>query len=135
MREIHNKISYLHGLAEGLNLDTTTNEGKILAKILEVLDEMVDAMDDIYHNQLDLENYVETIDEDLTELEDDFYEDIDETEDDLDVDFMEVECPNCQDLVYFESDLLNEDDVVEISCPNCDEVVYRIGDFEDDEEE
>jgi len=133
MRELHSKISYLQGLAEGLDLDTASKEGRILANILDILGDMAETVTELGNAQVELENYVETIDEDLSELEDDFYDDL---EDDDELDYVEVECPNCHDLVYFNPNILDsEDDTIEICCPNCNEVVFQSGDEFDENEE
>ena len=44
---ISEKISYIKGLAEGLALDTETKEGKVLAAIIDLLEDMVDEIDAI----------------------------------------------------------------------------------------
>ena len=38
--ELFEKVAYLKGLAEGLALDTETKEGKLIAAIIDVLDDM-----------------------------------------------------------------------------------------------
>ena len=40
--EISEKVAYLKGLAEGLNLDTDSKEGKLIAAIIDVLDDMAE---------------------------------------------------------------------------------------------
>ena len=45
--EISEKVAYLKGLAEGLNLDTDSKEGKLIAAIIDVLDEMSIRFEDI----------------------------------------------------------------------------------------
>ena len=40
--EISEKVAYLKGLAEGLNLDTESKEGKLIAAIIDVLDDMAE---------------------------------------------------------------------------------------------
>ncbi|KJS88319.1 MAG: hypothetical protein JM58_01390 [Peptococcaceae bacterium BICA1-8] len=140
MRELTSKISYLHGLVEGLDLETTTKEGRILTNIIDILDDMAESIKGLQDAQIELENYVETIDEDLYELEDDFYEEDDDEDEELEEDldeeeeYVEVECPKCHDLVYFDSELLDDDDIVEISCPNCDEIVFKTEDNNNDED-
>jgi ssDNA-binding Zn-finger/Zn-ribbon topoisomerase 1 len=140
VKDLHSKISYLQGLAEGLNLDTTSKEGRILSNILDILDDMAAGIKELQDAQLELEDYVESIDEDLNALEDDFYDEFDDEDSDYendDIEYMEVECPNCHDIVYFETDLLdNEDEIFEISCPNCDEVVFKTDyDIEESEQD
>ena len=119
MKNIREKISYLQGLAQGLDIQESTKEGKVFSGIIEILGEMAGQLEDIEDAQSDLEEYVETIDEDLYELEDEFFdEEIDEDE------MVEVECPNCKEIVCFESDIVDDEDLIEVTCPNCDEVVY-----------
>ena len=38
--EITEKVAYLKGLAEGMELDTEKKEGKLLAAIIDVLDDI-----------------------------------------------------------------------------------------------
>ena len=129
MRELKTDIAYLQGLAEGLEIDSSSKEGRILVSILDVLSDMADAIHELQTEQRELEDYVETMDEDLSDLEDDFYEEEDDDDEfgELDLDNIEVECPTCNDTVCFEADLLDDEDLLEITCPNCDTVVYTIG--------
>ena len=96
---------------------------------------MADAIEDLQAEQRELEEYVDNIDEDLADLEDEFYEEDVECEcDDFDLDHIEIECPECEEIVCFETDLLDDEDLIEITCPNCDAVVYRIGEDETEAE-
>ncbi len=146
MLELKEKIAYLHGLAEGLQLDKDTKEGKILLAILDVLDEMAESIEDLAADQEDLEEYVETLGENLGEIgnivfgDNDYccHEDYDEDYDEEDYEedgFIEVQCPKCHDIVRFEASILDDDDVIEVCCPNCDEVVYVNDDTEIADEE
>lgn len=38
MSKLSEKISYLRGLAEGMNLDTKKNEGKLLSEVIDALE-------------------------------------------------------------------------------------------------
>ena len=56
-----------------------------------------------------------------------------------DAEIIEVECPECGEVVCFYDELLDDDDVdtVEILCPKCDAVVYTfekdlVEDLDDD---
>ena len=149
MPELKEKIAYLRGLAEGLELDPNSKEGKLWAALFEVLEEVSSEIEDLAVNQDDLEEYIEVLDEDLGEIEDDFYGDDenyycdcceDEVVDDyLGGSYIEVECPSCRDIVRFDAEILDDDDVIEVYCPNCDEVVYVNDDSflfgEEDEDE
>lgn len=128
---IKEKVAYLQGLTNGMDISGETREGRLLLNVVDVLDDMAEVIEGVRSQQDDLELYVESIDEDLTVLEDDYY-DIDavEVEDDYDelgeggIDFVEVECPSCNETVHFEEDLLHDDEEVEITCPNCGGIVY-----------
>ena len=115
---IKEKIAYLQGLTKGLEVDTDSREGRVMAGIIDVLEDMAQS---IYN----LEEYVETIDGDLFDLEEDIYEDVADTDTEEDYEeFIEVECPKCHENVYFESDIMEDEDVIEVTCPSCDEVVF-----------
>ena len=47
MREVIKKISYLRGLCNGYGFDRNTKEGTVLLGILDVLDDMADAIDNL----------------------------------------------------------------------------------------
>jgi len=119
MSNIKERVAYLHGLTQGLNIGSQSAEGKLLINIIDVLDDMAEEVNNIQLVQEDLETYVESMDEDLTDLEEEVYEDM--SGDDV----VEVQCPSCRETVSFESDLLDDDDDVEVSCPHCGDTVYN----------
>jgi len=124
MSNIKERVAYLQGLTKGLNVNEQSAEGKILLNIIDVLDDMAEDFHNMYLAQQDLETYVETIDEDLTDLEEEVYEDGDGYTEDEDDEFVEVQCPVCHEPVTFETDILEDDDAVEVTCPYCGGVVY-----------
>lgn len=119
MKNIREKISYLQGLAQGLDIQESSKEGKVLSGIIEILGDMAGQLEEIEDAQIDLEEYVETIDEDLYELEEEYFDE--ELDDD---EMVEVQCPNCKETVCFDVDIVDDEDLIEVTCPNCDEVVY-----------
>lgn len=125
MEDLRAKVAYLQGLSAGLDIQGESKEGKLLNGIIDVLNQFADTVSHLGKAHDRLEDYLETIDEDLYHLEDQIYDD--ELEDgeyaDTD-DYMEAECPRCGEIVCFDTDVLDDDDVVEITCPNCDEVVF-----------
>ena len=133
MKHLYEEVAYLKGLAEGLEISTESKEGKIIHKIVESLEVFADAIVDLDEEQADLSEYVESIDEDLADIEDDIYDDgdcdeLDEDEDDLS--FIEMECPNCSDLVEIDEDLLYDDEV-DVVCPNCQAIILSSEDEDD----
>ena len=75
IKNIKDRVGYLQGLALGLNISLHSAEGKLLINIIDVLDDMADEFNNIQMSQADLEAYVESMDEDLTDLEEEVYED------------------------------------------------------------
>ncbi len=126
MKYLYEEVAYLKGLAEGLEISKETKEGKIIHKIVEVLESFADAIVDLEEEQADLIEYVESIDEDLADMEEDIYEDEDSDED-SDFSYVEMECPNCGDLVDIDEDLLYNDEI-DVICPNCQAIILSSDD-------
>lgn len=99
MNYLFQKVSYLQGLAEGLGVDDTTNEGKLLLQIIDVLGEFTEVLDDVVEDQVGLEEYVSFIDEDLSDVEDELYDDYDDYDDYDEFDEFELQddCLDCGD--------------------------------------
>jgi len=93
MRLIRERVAYLKGLAEGMQINDSTNEGKIIKAMIEVLDDIALSVDDLTEVQQQLEEHVDDIDEDLAELERLIYDEDDEYDDDDTI--AELECPHC----------------------------------------
>lgn len=124
MKYLYEEVAYLKGLAEGLEISEETKEGKIINKIVDVLESFADAIVELEEEQIELIDYVESIDEDLSDIEDDIYEEEDEEDedDDEEYNYIEMECPNCNDFVEIDEDLLYNEDI-DIVCPNCQSVI------------
>ena len=121
MNYLRERVAYLKGLADGMKLDTSTNEGKLLRAILEVLDDMALAVDDIEEAQELLSEQVDEIDDDLADIENLLYgvdeEDEEEYYDDEDDDeAVELECPHCGETVDLEDAFMRGNTVL---CPHC----------------
>lgn len=129
MSSLSERVAYLRGLSDGLDVDQSTKEGKLFSAIIGVLEEMAEEIDILDENQQELDEYVDAIDEDLARVEDDVYEDEDEYDEDG---YMEVECPNCHETVYLDEDMFDDEDD-EIICPNCNEPIHLECDCCDDD--
>lgn len=118
--DISEKVAYIKGLAEGLALDETTKEGKILAAIIDLLDDIAVEIDDIEVGCDDMSEQLDAVDEDLSAVEEVVYDDDEDDDDDCchcdDDELYEVECPSCHDIIYLDEDMLEEDGM---TCPNC----------------
>ena len=128
------KASYIKGLADGLDLNDSTKEGKIIKALIEVVDELCHAIDEIDEDLDYLNDYIEEIDEDLGDVQD-YLADIDEDcdgecacdcdEDDCeccDGDFFEMECPSCGKTICFDNSIEPE----ELVCPACGEHIDSV---------
>lgn len=111
------RVAYLKGLADGMKMDDSTNEGKLLLNIIGVLEDMAGDMAGLEEDLEGLADQVDEIDDDLAFLEEVVYED--EEDDDLDdEELYEVECPSCGDIICIDEEMLDEG---EIDCPSCGE--------------
>ena len=140
------KVAYVKGLAEGLGYDNTSKEGKILAAILDILEDVAHDIEDLEENAWDLGEAIDQVSDDLADIEevvyDEDYDEDDEYDDDEcdcccgcgDADgepvFYEVTCPACGNTITIDEDVL---DLGEIECPNCGETLEFDG-LEEDEE-
>ncbi|MFZ5590810.1 MAG: CD1247 N-terminal domain-containing protein, partial [Bacillota bacterium] len=55
MQELKSRVAYLKGLAEGVKLDTSTDQGRLISGIIDVLDEFANSFNDLAeaHEQLE----------------------------------------------------------------------------------
>ena len=72
--EISQKVAYLKGLAEGLALDTESKEGKLIAAIIDVLDDMSEKFSEIDDELCDVEDGLDAVSDDLSDVEEAIYE-------------------------------------------------------------
>jgi predicted Zn finger-like uncharacterized protein len=117
MDYLFERVAYLQGLADGLGLDESSKEGKLLLKMVEVLDDFADAIVELDEEVAELEEFIDIIDEDLSDLEEFIYDE----EFDYDYDFDEFECPNCGTVIYVDEDDFDASGNVELACPECNE--------------
>lgn len=130
MEYLYERVAYLKGLADGLELDETTKEGKILVKIVETLEDFADAISDLDEEVEELNEFIEIIDEDLSDLEEFVYDE--EFHDDY---FDEFDCPKCGTILFVDEDDFDEEGHLEVACPECGEEYTVEDDCECVEEE
>lgn len=116
MGYINERVAFIKGLAEGMKIDDSTNEGKLLNAIIDVLDDIALAIEDHEEIQDELGEQVDEIDADLSELEKHVYQEDDEIE------FEEIECPYCGEKIDVDIDMLDED-AEYMECPHCHEKI------------
>lgn len=116
---ISEKVAYLKGLAEGLNLDTEkSKEGKLISVMIGILEEVGLSIEDLEENALALGEEIDVLSDDLADVESVVFEDEEDDEDEEDEDdYFEVECPNCEEPLIIDDEALAAG---EIQCPNCE---------------
>lgn len=121
--DICEKIAYIKGLAEGLGIDDATKEGKVLNAIIDLLEDITEEICEIEDGCDELMEQIDAVDEDLSALEDIIYEDddcdccdCDDCDDFCEDEVYEIECPACNDIIYLDGEMLEEEGMV---CPNC----------------
>ena len=75
MAYLSEKVAYLKGLAEGMKLDDTKNEGKMLLKIIDVLDEIAATVEELDEEVLDNTERIEEVEDCLDDVCEDLYDD------------------------------------------------------------
>ncbi len=68
------KVAYIKGLMEGMELDMSQNTNKILAQMAEVLEELAATNNALTEENIKLKDYVEELDADLGDLEEFVYD-------------------------------------------------------------
>jgi hypothetical protein len=95
--DIGEKVAYLKGLSDGLDVAKDTGIGRLVMGMLEVLEvvarEVYGPDDDLFDEPV----------------------------------YFKVECSGCGENVFFEDTLIEDDFAVEVACPNCEQTVYRWG--------
>lgn len=153
MSKLTDRISYLKGLAEGLKLNADKDSNRMILEILDVLQETAQDLSQLTEAHNELNDYVESIDDDLAELEEDLFDDDDEYyEDDDDDDddgyeFGDAEDDDkcscgCgghhhddEDEDEDDDEGDDEDEVITYACPHCNhELQFKASDVDFDED-
>ena len=130
---INEKAAYIKGLAEGVELDASTKEGKLIAALIDLVSDMADAIEELEEDVDTALDYCEELDEDLGAVEEILLDDECDCDDDCECDgdcdccdedcdlcddeYFEVECPACGETICFDGSI----DPEELACPACGE--------------
>ena len=145
---ISEKSAYLKGLMDGLKLNTESDEGKMIAAIVDLLGDLTRKVTDIEDTTIAISDELDEIEEDLDAIEDFIMDEEDDYDDDEDFDWddededyeegfdfgdedttiYEVQCV-CGEVINFDEETLEEGSII---CPNCGESLEF--DVEEDEE-
>lgn len=118
LRDISERVSYLQGLSEGLNISDNNPQGKIINGILSVMHNIYEEINDL-QEELDMyKEYTESLEDNYTELE----KMLEITPEEIRK--VHFTCDNCGTNLSFNLALAPDEDVIEIICPECNEVIY-----------
>ena len=137
--EITEKVAYLKGRAEGMELDTEKKEGKLLSAIIDVLEDIALELVDMQEAQEELGDGLDAVSDDLEDVEDLLFGEEDDEEDEYELDDLGEDedcyattCPTCEETIYFDESVLEDGQVI---CPNCGEKLEFDLESLDNEEE
>ena len=145
---ITEKAAYIKGLADGVELDKDSKEGKLILALIDLVSDMADEIAVLEEDIDTAFDYCEELDEDLGAVEEMLLddegcdcEDCDCDCDDCDCDceledeeYFEVECPACGETICFDGSI----DPEELVCPACGEkfeCIISEDDLEDEDAE
>ena len=148
---INEKSAYLKGLMDGMKLATESDEGKMIAAIVDLLGDITKKVTDIEATTIAISDELDEIEEDLDAIEDYILEDEEDEEDDdfdweededeeydeegfdfgdEDTTIYEVECA-CGNIINFDEETLEAGSII---CDNCGETLeFTFDDVEEEE--
>lgn len=127
------KAAYLKGLLDGLKIDTSKPEGKLIAEIINMLDDTASTVADLEDCIDAMSDELDSIEDDLDDIESYLADEDEDDEDDDDFDYgdqetiYEVKCPKCGEVINLDEEMLDAGSTV---CPCCGEEL----EFDDTEE-
>ena len=112
--DLNAKAAYIRGLMTGMEFDADSKNGKVIAAMMDLLEEMAaqvtehdDALDQVYDE-------LETLDQDVDDIVSDLYAD----DEDDDSTMYEVTCPNCGQISALDEETLMDPEG-DLVCPHC----------------
>ncbi len=131
MNEISKKVEYLKGYAEGLGAEFKSDEGKIIEKLLDIISDMAEEIENLSADICENRELIDEIDDTLLLIADDIYGDDIDDEDDMDFldddddelfDLFDDDDDDDEDFDFSDEELDDENsDLFEIQCPECHE--------------
>ena len=120
---IKEKVAYLKGLAEGLDI-SASDDGKLFSSIIDTLGDIANELEELNENALDIGEEIDALSADLADVEE-LLEDLDLDDEDFDFDYSDedddddydeyedeeydCDCDNCG----------NGEFTIDVNCPEC----------------
>ena len=128
MSKLTDKASYLKGMAAGLKLNMEKDTNQLLLEVLNMLGDIAEEMDAMADAHDELNEYVESIDDDLADLEETLFGDDEEDECGCHCGHDDCDCEDedCEE---------DSDELISYACPHCGhEIEFRASDVDFDED-
>ncbi len=130
MSNLSEDAARILGLIEGSGMDLESKEGKIISKLADLVYALTGEINSLRKDHEELDDYVESIDNDLSDLEEAFFgeddqdsEDSDDEEDDDDEDgTVDYVCPHCGNVMTFSVEDFDFDE--DYLCPTCHKPLF-----------
>ena len=141
MSRMGEKVAYLKGLAEGMRLDAQSDQGKLLLAMIDAMEAFASGQEETCAQLDELQQYVEEIDSDVSDLEEALFSEDDEDDEEYDGDedddedgdgLIEYECPHCGTVVFFDEEAFDMEE--KHLCPNCHRSIFEDEDSFDEDD-
>ena len=133
--ELMEKVAYLKGLMNGLELEADKKETQVFNAIVDVLDELASTLTDVVEETDEMSELIDVLDQDLGDVEEVVFGD-DEDDDECccgdEEETYEITCPTCGNTIYIDESMLDEG---EMKCPNCGQELEFDLDIDEDEDD
>ena len=129
--ELMEKVAYLKGLMNGLELEADKKETKVFNAIVDVLDELASTLTDVVEETDEMSELIDVLDQDLGDVEEVVFGD-DECCCGDEEETYEITCPTCGNTIYIDESMLDEG---EMKCPNCGQELEFDLDIDEDEDD
>ena len=106
------KVAYLKGLAEGLDISADDKNGKLLLAVIDALDSFAASIEALEVDSADMADELDSLGDDVSFIEEFISDAEDDYDEDDDESFCRGSCCGCDDEADYE-----------VTCPQCGEVV------------
>ena len=123
---ISEKSAYLKGLMDGLKLNTETDEGKMIAAIVDLLGDVTRRLTDVEETTIAISDELDEIEEDLDAIEDFIMDEDDEDDDYDDYDYDDYDDEDDDDFDDYDEDEDDEDPEEGFDFGDEDSTIYEV---------
>ena len=125
MSKLTDRVSYLQGLAEGMKLNPEKDSNRVLLEMLSVLGDAAQEITELRAQFEEQAEFIDSMDDDLADLEDALFGEDDEDEFDEDWDDEDED----------EWEEIDPDEVIAYNCPHCGhEMEFRAAEIDFNED-